>query len=215
MDTKISGIQPSAREEKTRQNRQKLYDAVEQIMSLYDYNTVTIRNICKVSGVSYGSFYHLFDSKEAFLRFYLTHDFTIFMEQYLKEHPSFAQMEPLEKCVEIFVCCASYNMKKGLNFISSFYSTKNTSLFPEQDQMEQEYSFTPLVTLGKQYLRQAQELGQLPETCDMNKMICEFCYLFNGITFNWCLSQGKLELESLVREMMGQRIQWEVEKHRE
>lgn len=201
MASHLEGLALSARERKNQENKQKLYDAAAQIMEMYDYNTVTIRNICKVSGVSYGSFYNLFDSKETFLRYYLTNDFTAYMEDYFKQNADFQQKDPLEKSVEIFLCCANYNLEKGLHFISSFYSTKNHSLFPKAGG-EEEYSFTPLVQQGKVYLKEAKEKGLLPAECDVDKMICMYCYLFNGITFNWCLSQGSLDIVYWVKQTL-------------
>ena len=91
MASQLEGLALSARERKNQENKQKLYDAAAQIMEMYDYNTVTIRNICKVSGVSYGSFYNLFDSKETFLRYYLTNDFTAYMEDYFNRMRIFSK----------------------------------------------------------------------------------------------------------------------------
>ena len=59
---------------------------METIMEEDDYNTVTIRNICQVSGVSYGSFYNLYESKEVFLREYLTEEFTKYLRNYYSTH---------------------------------------------------------------------------------------------------------------------------------
>lgn len=189
-----------SRIEKNEMNKKKIYDAAEEILTLYDYDTVTIRNICKVSGVSYGSFYNLFDSKEEFLRFYLTNDFTNYMNAYLVQHENFSSLDPLQKSIEIFVCCAHYNLKKGIAFIRSFYSTKNYSLYPLSNHAE--YSFTPLLKMGKQYLLEAQEQGQLKTEIDIEQMIRMYCYIFNGITFNWCLSQGEMDIVSVTKQIL-------------
>ena len=110
------------RELKNEENRRRLREAMETIMEEDDYNTVTIRNICQVSGVSYGSFYNLYESKEVFLREYLTEDFTKYLRNYYSTHQEFEKLNYLEKSIDIFVCCARYNTIKGIRFIRGFYT---------------------------------------------------------------------------------------------
>jgi len=188
------------RQKKTNETKKKLCDAMAFIMEEYDYNTVTIRNICKVSGVSYGSFYNLFESKEDFLRYYLTSDFVKFKENYYKNHKEFAKLDPIEKSIDIFVCCAKYNVNKGIRFISGFYSPMNMTLCPLENQNGKEYSFTPLAKEAARYLEKAKQNGQLKDTVDVQKIVNEYCFLFNGITFNWCISAGQYDIVNLIRE---------------
>lgn len=190
----------SKRDLNNRKNKDKLLTAMHQIIKKYDYNTVTIRNLCTVSGVSYGSFYNLFKTKENFLRYYLTYDFMEYMDQYYEKYSQqFEKMNPVEKSVDIFCCCAKYNTEKGLKFVSAFYSPNNYSLFPDLDSPEQEYSFTPLLELARKYIIQAKEEGFLYHDADVEKIIHRYVYIFNGITFNWCISRGKVDIINEVR----------------
>ena len=88
-------IKLSKREQKRQETLNKLLNAMNEIIEKYDYDTLTIRNICSVPGVSSGSFYNLFENKEKFLTYYLTHDY-------------------IDKSIDIFVTCAKYNQMKGL-----------------------------------------------------------------------------------------------------
>jgi len=54
----------SKRELKNEQLKVKLLSALESIVAKYGYDQVNIRAICKISGVSYGSFYNLFENKD-------------------------------------------------------------------------------------------------------------------------------------------------------
>lgn len=185
----------SKRDLNNRKNRDKLLNAMNQIIEKYDYDTVTIRNLCKMSGVSYGSFYNLFKTKENFLCYYLTSDFTKYMDNYTATHTQIIQnMNSLEKSINIFSCCAEYNIEKGLKFVSAFYSPRNRSLFPDPACPEQEYSFTPLLRLARQYLSEAKEQKMLRSDADIEYIVHMYVYIFNGITFNWCISNGKLDI---------------------
>lgn len=191
----MKNIELSKRDLNNQENKDKLLTAMNQIIEKYDYDTVTIRNLCKISGVSYGSFYNLFKTKENFLCYYLTSDFTKYMDEYDAIHAHEIQtMNPLERSIDIFCCCAEYNVKKGLKFVSAFYSPRNCSLFPDPTCPEQEYSFTPLLRLAREYLGQAKEQKILRADADIEYIIHRYVYIFNGITFNWCISQGKLDI---------------------
>ncbi|WP_373163938.1 TetR/AcrR family transcriptional regulator [Agathobaculum sp. Marseille-P7918] len=193
----------SKRDFNNQQNREKLLNAMHQIIEKYDYNTVTIRNLCTVSGVSYGSFYNLFKTKENFLCFYLTHDFIKYMDEYYVTHSEeFQAMNPIEKSIDIFCCCAKYNIDKGLKFVSAFYSPNNYSLFPDPGSPEQEYSFTPLLRLGREYLTKAKAQNLLKSDADIERMIHMYAYIFNGVTFNWCISQAKFDIVGEVRKCL-------------
>lgn len=193
----------SKREKKREQLIQQLFEATRLIMQQYDYNTVTIRNICQVSKISYGSFYNLFKSKEEFLTYYLTHDFLSYKDKYYKEHTEFNCLNDIEKSIDIFKCCALYNIDRGIDFISAFYSSKNYNLSPFQDEKHY-FCFTPLVQEGSVYL--SKSIDKLKENADIDKIMQEYCLIFNGITFNWCVSKGSIPIAELIEEELNKLI---------
>ena len=188
-------IQLSKRELKRQETLNKLLKAMDDIIDKYDYDTLTIRNICSVSGVSYGSFYNLFENKEKFLTYYLTHDFMSYKEDYYQNNKDFDSMNNIEKSVDIFVTCAKYNKMKGLKFVSGFYSPNNYDLSPI-NMNDHYFCFTPLVKEAKEYLSKALDNAQI------DQIITEFCFIFNGVTFNWCISKGKLDIVSEIRQRL-------------
>lgn len=194
-------IKISKREQKRMETLNKLIDAMTSIIDKYDFDTLTIRNICSVSGVSYGSFYNLFDSKEKFLTYYLTNDFVDFEKTYYTNNDEFTLLNSIEKSIDIFVTCARYNVEKGLKFIRAFYSPKNFELSPF-NQNENFFCFTPLVKEAKEYLKKAQEENILSRLIDIDIVIQEYCYLFNGCTFNWCIADGNLDIENDVKKRL-------------
>lgn len=203
----IEEIGLTKNEIKNRQNKEKLLNAMEQIMEKYDYNTVTIRNICKVSGVSYGSFYNIFETKEKFLCYYLTSDFSKFMDQYYEKNKEFETLSLVEKSIDGFICCAKYNQEKGLHFVTGFYSPNNYSLFPTTNSENgSEHSFEPLVAMAKKYLKEAVDQGMIKKNTNIEQTANTFCYIFNGITFNWCLSQGKFDIVEETKRILREYI---------
>lgn len=183
-------IKLSKREQKRQETLNKLLNAMNEIIEKYDYDTLTIRNICSVSGVSYGSFYNLFENKEKFLTYYLTHDFISYKENFYKNNKEFNSLNYIDKSIDIFVTCAKYNQMKGLKFVSGFYSPNNYDLSP-MNINDHYFCFTPLVEEAKEYLNKT---NQLKDTISIDEIIQEYCYIFNGVTFNWCISKGKIDI---------------------
>ena len=57
---------------KTQQVKDRILATTRKILKKKGFEYVTVTNICKLSGVSVGSFYHHFDSKDNLLSFYFS-----------------------------------------------------------------------------------------------------------------------------------------------
>lgn len=55
---------------KSDETKQKILDATEKLLVQYDFKYLTVRNICEISQVAYGSFYHHFKCKQNLLYVY-------------------------------------------------------------------------------------------------------------------------------------------------
>ena len=58
------------RQLKSLKTKKKIYKTNLELCNKYGYDNVTIADICKAAGVSVGSFYNLFDSKDSLWLFY-------------------------------------------------------------------------------------------------------------------------------------------------
>nr|WP_307906030.1 TetR/AcrR family transcriptional regulator [Clostridium botulinum] len=77
--------EPTKRQIQAMNTKKKLYDISTELMKTKGYDNVTIQEICKKAGVSVGSFYHYFESKnDIFIELYKIAD-DFFMIQ-LKEN---------------------------------------------------------------------------------------------------------------------------------
>lgn len=195
-----ANIPKSPRQLKNDDIRERLIKAMDLIIKKYDYNTVTIRNICTVSGVSYGSFYNLFKSKDAFLTFYLSNDYKVFKDAYYQKHTDFQKLSALEQVIDVFQCIGRYNEFKGIDFIRGFYSPSNTDLFLTTDESHfyvYTNSFHQVVSL----LEQAVAEKHLSDTVSPKELALQLTYIFNGISFNWCISGGRFFMEDVIAQV--------------
>ena len=64
-------IQLSRQQQKSRETREKIFQAAKRILQKEGYEELSIKNICEEAGVSNGSFYHHFKTKDDLLSYYI------------------------------------------------------------------------------------------------------------------------------------------------
>lgn len=195
----------SPRQKKSQQTWDSILHAVVKLLKKHTYDSLTVRNICDVAGVSTGTFYHHFNSKENLLTYYLTHDFLKFAAETFSAIDGATDKNPCDKSIDIYVCCAEYSEVKGVEFISSFYSPKNKSLLPPGDNRDTKAmsAFTPIFERTLDYLSNGQNQGLISGQMTAYTMSYDLCMLFNGIIYGWCISEATLDLKPFVRKMLG------------
>ena len=61
----------SRQQQKSRETREKIFQAAKRILQKKGYEELSIKNICEEAGVSNGSFYHHFKTKDDLLSYLL------------------------------------------------------------------------------------------------------------------------------------------------
>lgn len=94
-------IKQTTRQKNSKNNKQKIYDAALLLFDKYDFNTVTVDDICNYTNLSKGTFYHYFKSKEdlvivAFIKA---------LDKYIKENYKLDDILPFEEQFTDFVLC--------------------------------------------------------------------------------------------------------------
>ena len=64
-------IQLSRQQQKSRETKEKIFQAAKRILQKKGYEELSIKNICEEAGVSNGSFYHHFKTKDDLLSYYI------------------------------------------------------------------------------------------------------------------------------------------------
>ena len=62
--------QISRQQQKSRETKEKIFKAAKRILQKGGYEELSIKNICEEAGVSNGSFYHHFKTKDDLLSYY-------------------------------------------------------------------------------------------------------------------------------------------------
>ena len=61
----------SKQQKKSMETKGKIFKAAKRILQRSGYETLSIKNICEEAGVSNGSFYHHFKTKDDLLSYYI------------------------------------------------------------------------------------------------------------------------------------------------
>lgn len=165
--------------------RQKIYDTAIALMNKKGYASTTIAEIMRTVGVSVGTFYHYFKSKEdIFLEIFTKADeyFKITVKKSLQE----PGLDAGVRIVRYFKAYARYNLNRGIENITQLYNTKN-HYFTVKGRYMQE--------LLKQIIKDGQDSGQLlphPGPAE----VTDFLFIAaRGLVYDWCLHQGKYDIE--------------------
>ena len=61
----------SRQQQKSKETKERIFRAAKQILKKKGYEELSIKNICEEAGVSNGSFYHHFKTKDDLLSYYI------------------------------------------------------------------------------------------------------------------------------------------------
>ena len=117
--------QISRQQQKSRETKEKIFKAAKRILQKGGYEELSIKNICEEAGVSNGSFYHHFKTKDDHLSYYIEDQPQI--EPNLLELPDSVQAVK-DGIIQVYLNYVKYCRELGVEFMSGYYDTKNQAL---------------------------------------------------------------------------------------
>ena len=132
------------RKVRSRQVKQKIFDAALSLIQEKGYEYVTVSNVCQTAKVSVGSFYHHFGNKDELLSYY----FVAGYERYKNESQPPESDDFIEQILYIFGLYVRFCLDQDIQFIKNFYTPSNASLYITADDVSDK---TRLPILAKVY----------------------------------------------------------------
>ena len=179
---------------KSKETKEKIFNAAKEIIQKNGYENLSIKNICEKAGVSNGSFYHHFKTKDDLLSFYIENQPSIDPE--LLEIPKNKE-EATEAIVGVYLNYASYCKELGVEFMSGYYNPHNQALNPSI-RTERAY---PIVTVQK-YLEKAVAAGNIKLKLEIPEVVYDIRMLVIGNVFDWALQKGVSNFEKNFRRSL-------------
>lgn len=188
-------IKLSRQQQKSKETKERIFQAAKEILQKNGYEKLSIKNICEVAGVSNGSFYHHFKTKDDLLSYYIEEQPSINPE--LLDVPS-GKDAAKEAIVEVYLNYASYCEELGVDFIAGYYNPRNQALNPDI-RTERPY---PIVTV-QQYLEKAVDAGAIQLKLPIAEVVTDIRMLVIGNAFEWALRNGEVNIKENMRRSIS------------
>lgn len=185
----------SRQQQKSKETKDRIFHAAKTIFQRQGYDQLSIKNICEEAGVSNGSFYHHFKTKDDLLSYYIEEQPSINPD--LLDMPENAE-EAKIAIIHVYLNYAEYCRELGVDFISNYYTPKNQALNPDI-RTERPY---PILTV-ENYLKKAIDAGIVSPKLPLADICTDIRMLVIGNVFEWCVHHGETDFEGNIRRSIG------------
>ncbi len=180
---------------KSKETKEKIFQAAKNILQRGGYESLSIKNICEEAGVSNGSFYHHFKTKDDLLSYYIENQPTIDPE--LLDIPK-DRAAATEAIVGVYLNYVAYCKELGVEFVAGYYTPHNQALNPSI-RTERPY---PIVTV-QHYLEKAVAANAIQLTLSIPEVVTDIRMLVIGNAFEWALRNGEVDFEGNMRRSLS------------
>ncbi len=180
---------------KSKETKERIFQAAKTILQRSGYETLSIKNICEEAGVSNGSFYHHFKTKDDLLSYYIEAQPTINPE--LLDLPQNKE-EAKRAIVEVYLNYVSYCKELGVEFMAGYYTPHNQALNPDI-RTERPY---PIITVQK-YLEKAVEVNAISLKLSIQEVVTDIRMLVIGNVFEWSMRNGEVNFEENMKRSIS------------
>lgn len=179
---------------KSMETKARIFNAAKRILKKSGYEQLSIKNICEEAGVSNGSFYHHFKTKDDLLSYYIEEQPSI--DPDLLDLPS-SKEEARETIVYVYLNYVRYCRELGVEFMANYYTPKNQSLNP-LIRTERPY---PIITVHN-YLQKCIDAGIITLSDSLEHITTDIRMIVIGNVFEWCLKNGDADFEGNMRRCL-------------
>lgn len=173
---------------KSKRTKERIFRAAKEILQQSGYENLSIKNICEEAGVSNGSFYHHFKTKDDLLSYYIEERPSV--DPDLLSLPK-DKAEAKATILSVYADYAQYCKELGVEFVAGYYTPHNQALHPVS-RSERPY---PIVTVQK-YLEKAVNGGAIKLTCSVDEAATDIRMIVIGNAFDWALQSGESDIEA-------------------
>jgi AcrR family transcriptional regulator len=193
----MAGDRSTQRREQAEQTRRRIFETALALLSKKGYDRVTVDEICAKAGVSKGTFYHYFKSKDqAILEEFLKID-----RYYQEVLPQLMELESMEERMALFCRLAlRYMQAQGKNMLKVAYSSQ---ISPGRRASPVASRQRALYAIVEGLVREAQERGEARRDLDAAVIAETVIRCIRGIVYDWCLQDGRFDLEEAGEAMVA------------
>lgn len=186
----------SVRESRAQATREKLLEAAIELVNQYGMKYLTVRNICEEAGLSTGSFYNLFDSKDDLVFYYLQNVFTTYKQKAEEDAEAHSSLEKVALIYRFYIQCV---LETGLEFITGLYAANTNPTF---NFLERDPESEMVLDRVKDYLIEGKASGEVRSDVDINTALLRIGVIITGNIYYWCVFEGRIDLATHTDAML-------------
>ncbi len=195
--------EPKRQQQKSKETKERIFRAAKRILKKKGYEELSIKNICEEAGVSNGSFYHHFKTKDDLLSYYIEEQPSLRPE--LLELPKDAA-EAKAAIVQVYLNYVRYCRELGVEFMAGYYNPKNQAL-NAVIRTKRPY---PIMTV-QAYVEKALAAGRIGLNVEIEAFTTDVRMIVIGNVFEWCLRDGQTDFEGNMTRSLGKYLDGVVE----
>ncbi|MCI7180294.1 MAG: TetR/AcrR family transcriptional regulator [Schaedlerella sp.] len=196
-------VELSRQQKKSKDTKERIFQAAKRILKKKGYEELSIKNICEEAGVSNGSFYHHFKTKDDLLSYYIEDQPQI--DPGLLDLPDSAE-EAKYTIIQVYLNYVNYCEELGVDFMSGYYNSRNQALNPAI-RTERRY---PIVTV-QVYVEKAMAAGVIALNVGIEEFTTDIRMIVIGNVFEWCLRKGETDFQGNMSRSLGKYLDSTVE----
>lgn len=183
------------RDKQAIETKKRIYNCGVSKMNRHGYDRVTVEQIAREAGVSVGTFYHHFNSK-----FDLLAEIFRIGDAFFREHFNEIKREHADcrgQVLAYFDLYARLSLQDGIDMVKSLYVPTN-SMFVTHGRAMQDL-LTGLILNG-------QSRGEVDASPQASEITESLFLVARGVIFDWCLHDGKTDLNVTMAEIMARQL---------
>lgn len=173
---------------KITENYHKIIDSAIRITRKRDYSSVTIREICADAGISIGTFYHYFESKEELFARRLSKDNEQLAAELDAKLVGHSDLEKLHIFTDFYSdmnsFCGTENLKLVLKTDARWFTTRH-----------------PVIEKLKDIIQNGQTNGTFSRELSAEELTELYSGMLRGHIYNWCMTGGQFDLRLRLRRI--------------
>ena len=188
-------VELSKQQRKSKEIKERIFQAAKRILQKSGYEELSIKNICEEAGVSNGSFYHHFKTKDDLLSYYIEDQPSIDPDRL--ELPKNKE-DAKETIIHVYLNYVKYCKELGVEFMAGYYTPHNQALNPTI-RTERPY---PIVTV-QHYLERALEANAIQLNLKIEEITTDIRMIVIGNVFEWAMRNGDADFEGNMRRSLS------------
>ena len=188
-------VELSKQQRKSKETKERIFQAAKRILQKSGYEELSIKNICEEAGVSNGSFYHHFKTKDDLLSYYIEDQPSIDPDRL--ELPKNKE-DAKETIIHVYLNYVKYCKELGVEFMAGYYTPHNQALNPTI-RTERPY---PIVTV-QYYLERALGANAIQLNLKIEEITTDIRMIVIGNVFEWAMRNGDADFEGNMRRSLS------------